>query len=189
MSVEECFVVLPFIRYDGTNEAEILQEATDPESGEWSYTEENGVLTITVLYISEDPEIPNASESWSTPVGGVFVLRPRGGIASSYTEEEFQQEYTEVKVVVNSEPHNAMGFGQIGTLGAGGTATVSVTLIPAFNDVNYQAVASIAGDMSILGSIEVQSCSIVDPSHVDVVVKNKSLLSLSNGMVVVQAIK
>lgn len=84
----------------------------------------------------------------------------------------------------------AAGFGAIpAPLIGNATTTIQVTIKPTMPSTAYQAQATLAGSSNILGSLSIQSVTVVSPSRVDVVVKNTGVVSLNGGSVIVYAIK
>lgn len=91
--------------------------------------------------------------------------------------------WVEEDILVNGVPLMAdvfsAGQAAVPVLGAGASsAPISVEIKPGFSDATYKPTALVFGALSVLGALQVVSATVVDATHVAVVVKNTGLVSL-----------
>ena len=173
-----------FTQYTGANGASIFDAASNGQSGTWSYTEVDGVLTIKQDFGDD------VFDEWSAPENGYFLWRSDGTLAVGLSESDFNDNMVKLVDMMNDAVTSTSGVANVGTVGANDTVSVSVTLAEAFADTNYTVVGQIIGGQSLLGKLEVVSTTVVDESHVNVSVHNTDLLlSVSGGKVLVTAVK
>jgi hypothetical protein len=175
--------VEPFIEvffFDGTNIADLITWVQA-----WSSTGAGSCLGYT--YISGGLDgAGNAAITLGNSFG-TFTLGPNSyAMADQYTLTAMSQQDF-MYVFRPNAPQIALGIATVPSIAAGGTASVTVTLSPAFWDTNWTGVGSIIGSLTVLGQLQVNSVAAASKNTATVVVKNNALLTVAGGQVLVSA--
>jgi hypothetical protein len=81
-----------------------------------------------------------------------------------------------------------VGIEAVPSLGAGGNATVDVTIIPTLPNTSYDAAAWLAGSVTLLGGLSITSVTLLNTSTIRVVVHNGALVTLAGGTLIATAV-
>lgn len=81
----------------------------------------------------------------------------------------------------------SVGMADVPQITAGQTKAVAVTIKPAQPDTNFNVVALLAGNASLLGALSVESWAVTSKTVVTVNVKNGGLVTLTAGKILVVA--
>ena len=177
------------IQYDGTNVADfttLVSGVLDPYSVPYQVSDVSGAN----LYVIVQP--PGIPVTLQLQVGDWLVIRPLATASSTFeklSNTTFIARYTSViklaTDIAESGGSGAFGIANVPTLLGNSQTTVSVTIKPTLSAAPTDAVAILAGGVSLLASLSILSTTPVSGSQVDVVVRNTGLLSLSGASVFV----
>lgn len=175
------------VQYDGTNGTEIEALIDD--------------LTI-ITDSGTSLAFTSGGAPWSVPSGGFIIFNEAGSVYDTLnTQGAFDARFHSCVVEADLEgietdlealsgipaAISAIGETTFAALVSLGTTTVTVTLVPAMPDTNFDAHVTVFGGVGILGNVTIGTITIVDADTVTVQITNNSL-SLLGGTVQVAAV-
>lgn len=174
MTIRPAAKKYPSVKYDGTNSAEVVQVG-ELSGHDCSIVSESG----GVLVVSDD----TASQQRTLNTGEWAYIDPESpnSVFETVTNTRFDELFFKTTV--------SAGTAGVPTLLLSQSTTVVVTLKIPFFDTSYVATAVLAGSLSLLGALQINSVTIVDEDTVNVVVQNTGLVTLSGASVLVLATK